>query len=208
MRRTSHVAAVAAAALLAAGAVTVVSHPAYADDTIRRPGDHPRYHVEVEPHLSLGVGGVYGFYGGEAGLGFIPGVRIGIPIVENGFIPKINNSVAISFGFDPIYYSGCWFGPGSCSAWYIELPVTMQWNFYVAQHWSVFGEPGFFLYHGFYSDCFFNGNRDFCGAPNGYAQTGVLPAFYVGARYHFSDHVTLTMRVGYPTFSIGVSFLP
>jgi hypothetical protein len=189
------------ALLLAAGT-------AHADDTIKRPGDHPHYHVEVEPHLSLGWGGIDGFYGNDVGLGFVPGIRIGIPIVENGFIPTINNSIAISFGFDALYYGGCWNGLGNCSAWYLEFPATMQWNFYVAQHWSVFGEPGFFFYHGIYSNCYFNGNRNVCGGPSGYQETGIYPAFYVGARYHFSDKVTLTMRVGYPTFSIGVSFLP
>jgi hypothetical protein len=204
MARCSFSVAIAAGAL---AAVMASSRSARADDTIKRPGDHPHYHVEVEPHVSLGWGGVDGFYGGNAGLGFIGG-RVGIPIVQNGFVPTINNSVAISFGFDAVYYSGCWFGAGSCSAWYLELPATMQWNFYVAQHWSVFGEPGFFIYHGFFSGCFLNANRAVCDAPGGYAETGILPAFYAGARYHFSDTVTLTMRVGYPTFSIGVSFLP
>jgi hypothetical protein len=190
-------------------AVMLMAGSAHADDTVRRPGDHPKYHVEVEPHLSLGWAGIDGYYGDQVGLGFIPGVRIGIPIVENGFIPTINNSIAISFGFDAVYYGGCWNGAGNCDAWYLEFPATMQWNFYVAQHWSVFGEPGFFLYHGFFSNCYFNGSRNVCnGAPNGYQETGIYPAFYVGARYYFSDKVTLTMRVGYPTFTVGVSFLP
>jgi hypothetical protein len=33
-----------------------------------------------------------------------------------------------------------------------------------------------------------------------------LPAFYAGARYRFGDRISLTMRVGFPTASIGVSF--
>ena len=37
--------------------------------------------------------------------------------------------------------------------------------------------------------------------------TVVWPAFYAGARFHFTDRITLTMRVGYPDFSLGVSFL-
>jgi hypothetical protein len=198
----------AVAGALAAGiAFTAAPSTAHADDTIRHPGDHPHYHLELEPHVSLGWGGVDTYYGDGVGIGVIGG-RIGIPILDNGFVPTINNSVAISFGFDAVYYGGCWNGLGNCSAWYLELPATLQWNFYVAQHWSVFGEPGFFLYHGFFSNCVFNGNREVCGSPPGYAETGLYPAFYVGARYHFSDTVTLTMRVGYPTFSIGVSFLP
>jgi hypothetical protein len=128
MRRL-HLSLAATAALLAGTAVTTATSAARADDTIKRPGDHPHYHLEIEPHLSLGWGGVDGFYDGDAGLGFIPGLRIGIPIVENGFVPSINNSVAISFGFDALYYGGCWNGVASCSAWYLEFPATLQWNF-------------------------------------------------------------------------------
>ena len=37
--------------------------------------------------------------------------------------------------------------------------------------------------------------------------TSVGPAFWVGGRYHFSDSVSLTMRLGYPDLlTIGVSF--
>jgi hypothetical protein len=31
---------------------------------------------------------------------------------------------------------------------------------------------------------------------------------FVGGRLHFSEGVSLTMRVGWPYFSIGVSFFP
>jgi hypothetical protein len=30
---------------------------------------------------------------------------------------------------------------------------------------------------------------------------------YAGGRYHITDRITLTIRIGYPTFSIGASFL-
>jgi hypothetical protein len=205
--RSAFASALAALLGLAFG-LLACARPARADDTIRRPGDHPHYHVELEPHLSLGWGGVDGYDGAGAGIGFLGG-RVGIPIVENGFVPTINNSVAISFGFDAVYYSGCGNVVGDCSAWYLEFPVTMQWNFYVAQHWSVFGEPGFFLYHAFFNNaCYVAGTAEICTGPGGYAETGVYPAFFVGARYYFTDKVTLTMRLGYPTFSIGVSFFP
>jgi hypothetical protein len=63
----------------------------------------------------------------------------------------------------------------------------MQWNFWLSRNWSVFGEPG--------------GLVDFGD------KTRVHPAFYAGGRFHFTDRVTLTMRVGHPTASVGVSFL-
>ena len=65
------------------------------------------------------------------------------------------------------------------------LPVAMQWNFWLSTHWSVFGEPGI-----------------------GFAiKKDVLhPVLMAGGRYNFSDKVALTMRVGYPAISVGVSF--
>jgi hypothetical protein len=67
---------------------------------------------------------------------------------------------------------------------------VMQWNFWLTTHWSVFGEPGI----GF--------------APNAFRGRDVIhPAFYLGGRYHFNEKISLTMRVGYPSFSVGASFL-
>jgi hypothetical protein len=182
----------AAAALVLAGA------PARADDTIRHPGDHPSYAVEIEPHIVLGWGGVYG----SDGYGL--GARFSIPIVQNGFVSSINNSVAISFGADLVHYDWCWYGDhGGCSANALYFPVAMQWNFFVAQHWSVFGEPGLVIYHGFFEDCP-NGNN----CPGRPGDTGLEPALYLGGRYHLSEGTALTLRIGFPAFSFGFSFFP
>jgi hypothetical protein len=72
---------------------------------------------------------------------------------------------------------------------HFRIPVVMQWNFWLSRDWSVFGEPG--------------GLLDFKKSD----KIRPHPAFYAGGRYHFSDAVTLTMRVGHPTASVGVSFL-
>jgi hypothetical protein len=199
-----------AAALV--GAATLLAAPgARADDTIKHPGDHPDYAVEIEPHGLWGWSHYY--YSPSDGFGL--GARFSIPIVSNGFVPSINNSVAIGFGVDWLHYSGTgcyYFGPRgpapNCyvlgDANYLFFPVVMQWNFFVARRWSVFAEPGLAIYHGFF---------DFCGnVPPGQpcanpTSTGVDFALYLGGRFHFSEHAALTMRIGYPTFSIGVSFM-
>jgi hypothetical protein len=179
--------------------LALASPSARADDTINRPGNHPAYNFEVEPHLILGSGGYYDGAGGDYGLG----VRFGIPIVSNGFVTTINNSVAISFGLDWVHYDWCWYHL-NCSADYFAFPVTMQWNFYVAQHWSVFGEPGLVIFHGFYTGC---PPGDVCPAEP--TDTGVYPALYLGGRYHFNDTTALTMRLGFPfALSLGISFFP
>ncbi|HZU84692.1 MAG TPA: hypothetical protein VE987_17300 [Polyangiaceae bacterium] len=186
-----------AVAALAAVVVVGGERAARADDTIKRPGDHPSYPVEIEPHALFGWGDVY------AAGGFGVGARFAIPVVRNGFVPQINNAVAVSFGLDWIHYDSCWYH-GDCSANYFDLPVAMQWNFYVAQRWSVFGEPGVLLYFGSYPSCPLAPNL----CPNHPPGTGVEPAFFLGGRYHLTDSASLTMRIGFPTFSFGVSFFP
>jgi len=206
------------AAVLVAAALTASA--ARADDTIRRPGDHTHYSVEIEPH------GLTSWADEWAGTGFGLGGRVSINLTHDGFVPTINNSVAIGLGIDWVHYSGtgCFYDPrypNDCygygyygSADFFQVPVVMQWNFYVARHWSVFGEPGIYFYHGIYSTPNYPCNGPGLPPCGYYAnfygnESGIGPAFWLGGRYHFSDTMTLTMRLGFPDiFTIGVSFLP
>jgi hypothetical protein len=70
---------------------------------------------------------------------------------------------------------------------HFRVPIVMQWNFWLSRNWSVFGEPGGLIDFG--------------------KKTKPQPAIYAGGRFHFTDRITLTMRVGHPTASVGVSFL-
>lgn len=189
-------------ATLTAASQYAVSDPALADTLIiKNPGDHPRYSFELEPHLVLGFIDPPGY---ASGAGFGLGFRGSIPLVRNGFIPSINNSVAIGFGMDFARYGrGDYCRNGgvlaNCDRRRLDgfnefyFPVVLQWNFFLSRNWSVFGEPGIALtYHGW----------------DGPRAVDLEPfVFYVGGRYHFSDKVTLTMRIGYPAFSVGASFL-
>lgn len=124
--------------------------------------------------------GLLGFGGPfERGRGdFGAGFRGTIVIVDNGFVKSINNSVGIGFGGD------VFFGRGT-----IFVPVVMQWNFWLTTHWSVFGEPGVgFAFNQFKG-------RDLAH-----------PVIDLGGRYHFNDKISLTMRIGYPSVSVGASF--
>ncbi len=183
-----------------------------ADDTVKNPGEHLRYAVELEPH---GLVGWDAF--GWGGFGFGVGGRASIPLMHNGFVQTINNLPAITFGADWAHFGGsCGFAlyAGSCSANYFYFPVGLQWNFFVAKKWSVFAEAGFAPFFGSYEDyCDVYAQtpgvtaRDIAicqsGRPN---RVNVQPWGSVGARYHFSKNAALTMRVGVPSFVIGVSF--
>jgi len=179
----------------------------HAQSTIKQPGNRTSYVFEAEPHLLAGLADPPGF---GAGTGLGVGFRGTVELLKNGFIPKLNNSVGIGFGIDYLRYDG-WQGPrGRCEEFatapsgvpvcvrtssgighvnYFYLPVVMQWNFWLHEKWSVFGEPGvaFFLQEG---------DLDFTPL-----------VLFVGGRYHVTDRITLSMRLGYPAFSFGVSFL-
>jgi hypothetical protein len=100
---------------------------AHAEESIiKRPGDHPQYVFELEPHLIVGYAGPFRDHGQ---LGF--GGRGTVIIVNNGFVKSINNNVGITFGVDVFVGHETLF-----------IPVAMQWNFFLSTHWSVFGEPG------------------------------------------------------------------
>jgi hypothetical protein len=97
--------------------------------------------------------------------------------IADGFVTSINDSVGVGVGID--------FAPGNDAR--VFVPIVMQWNFWLSTHWSVFGEPGIAF-----------GS----GGPN----SGVYPAFFAGGRFSFTERIALTIRLGYPDVSVGVSF--
>ncbi len=117
---------------------------------------------------------------------FHPGVgfRGTLELVDNGFISSINNTVGLGFGVD-------W------TKGHTWIPIVMQWNFWLSRNWSVFGEPGIVLRI-----------DDGVKVEPGKGPDKLDPfAFYAGGRFHFSEYVTLTMRIGRPTASVGLSLL-
>lgn len=190
------------------------SYGATAFAQIRYPNQHPDYVVELEPHVAFGV---FDPPGRPTGTGIGGGLRATLPIVKNGFIPTINNSVGISFGLDWVHYDGpgvqtigycSRYEPGPagtsiCTAVdgpiggpsnYIYLPGAMQWNFWLSSKFSAFAEPGFALY---YEKARYESDGG----------VGAVPLFALGGRWHFLRRGMLTLRVGYPVMSLGVSML-
>jgi len=172
------------AAAFASAAWLVAPGEAAAESIIKSPDDHPKYSWELEPHLNLGLFGRGVFHRGRSrGRGndadWGAGFRATPIIVDPGFIKTLNNTVGITFGVD---VASCRY----CDA-QLFIPVGMQWNFYVAPEWSVFGEVG------------------------GLLRTDAVDVWpdlmlQAGGRWHFSESMALTMRAGYPWFSVGVSF--
>jgi hypothetical protein len=144
------------------------------------PGNHLNQ-AEVELHTIFGWG--------EPGAGF----RVGIPILNQGLLPGVNNSVAVSFGADVLRWPQPDFGGLG-----VAVPVMLQWNFFLAQNWTVFGEGGAAFQN-------WPDNR-----VTGDLHTfSVWPSVSTGIRYYINpgNYPALAMRVGYPSLmSLGVVF--
>jgi hypothetical protein len=153
------------------------------------------YPVEIEPHFSFGAGDIYAAAGVGAGL------RVSIPVVYS-LLRNVPDNLAISFGGDVLNYSDCYYG-NDCGANYLMLPAAAQWNVFVARRVSLLAEGGLFVYKGFFNGCA-PGDGPGCSPPSDF---GVLPTIAVGARVHLSDNASFVARIGYPTFTLGVSFL-
>ncbi len=132
--------------------------------------------------LDLHLGVVPYGYGGALG------ARFGIPIVDNGFVDTINNSVYVTLGADIYTYSDPDV-PGLA----VGIPITLQWSFYFTDEWSAFGEGGLNLYAG---PAFWAGDARLV---NG---SWLITA--VGGRYHLSSTMALQLRAGWPYTSVGV----
>jgi hypothetical protein len=158
-------------------------------------GDPSAYPIEIEPHFTFGAENVYG------ATGFGGGLRLSIPIVAS-LLANTPDNLAISFGGDIVHYDNCYFS-NDCGANYLMFPIAAQWNIFLARRFSLFFEGGAFVYKGFFDACG-PGDGPGCNPPSDF---GVLPTVAVGARIHVGNNASFTARLGYPTITLGLSFL-
>ena len=158
-------------AVALASLVGLADRAAHAETNINKdPDRHPHYVFEAEPHFLLAP---LDARTPLPGVGF----RGTVVLAQDGFIDRINDSVGLGFGVD---YT-------RDNTW---IPVVMQWNFWLSEHWSVFGEPG----------------AAFKFEDRGHANRADF-TIYGGGRLRLTDRATLTLRVGYPAVTAGFSFL-
>jgi hypothetical protein len=185
-----------------AAATTFAAQPG--ECQIKRPGAHPHYSVELEPHLLIQHD--RNWRGNDEGFGL--GLRATIPLVHNGPIPQINNSMGIGFGLDWASFGSCdeYWELGDCNADFVWVPIVVQWNFFFTPVVSVFAEPGAAMVYrtwGFEGGCpIYDENEcddsDF---------DPFEPVFFAGGRFLFSDKIGLVVRLGTPYVSLGATFL-
>jgi hypothetical protein len=198
-----HTTAVFSSLLLSGSSLTLIAWEpiARADVVLRAEAPQPPnesisvYPVEIEPHLALGPGNVYGASGYGAG------VRFGVPVAF-GHLGSVPQNLAVGLGLDLLHYDNCYFGT-NCGANYLLVPAAAQWNVFVTQPVNVFAEGGVYLYKGWFTGCG-PGDGPGCAPPSDF---GLLPTFALGGRFRMAPSAALTLRIGYPTTTLGVSFM-
>ncbi len=193
-------------AMLTATALTLLAASS-ASAQIRNPRSHPHYGVELEPHLVVQWSDEP--YWDDTGVGI--GLRASIPVIPDGPIHSINNSLAIGFGLDWAHFDGC--GPWNdvCDANDFWIPLVVQWNFFVTKNISLFGELGLALQYSVLewegpipSNCARVNGVNICN--DDVDDLDVELVLWFGARFIVSDNVALTIRLGSPSLLFGVSF--
>jgi hypothetical protein len=79
----------------------------------------------------------------------------------------------------------------------VGIPVAFHWEFYFTPHWSAFGEagPNFFMHPSVFK------GHGWDWSPGHWFSVGA------GGRYFIQDSLALTLRLGSPYSSFGVTFL-
>lgn len=177
-------------AMLTIAILTHARHASAETWIIKEPAPHPDRTLAIEPHGVVAIDGV-----NWHGLGV--GGRFSFTILETGFLPSINDSVGFGVGADWAFFNETCIAkakPRSCEGGgTLWIPSVMQWNFHLTESWTAFAEPGLALRY------------DEDDKRNDLI---LRPAFYLGGHYFFGKSTAVTLRLGWPTVSLGVTFFP
>lgn len=194
------------AACFAAVAISLFG-TATASAQIRSPRSHVHYGVELEPHLVVQWADEP--YWDDTGIGV--GLRASIPVLPDGPITTINNSLAIGFGLDWAHFDGCGQYNDLCDANDFWIPIVLQWNFFLTRSISLFAEFGLALQYSTLDwagpipgNCARINGMDICR--DSVDDLDVELVLWLGARFGLSENIALTLRLGTPSLLFGVSF--
>lgn len=157
--------------------------------------------INIRGNAYYGYGwydGLYGYgrYYGDAALG--PGFQMLFPVIQNGFIPSVNNAFYLGFFTDFLFVPDLGRGYSDFLFSFAVGPVA-QWRFFILDMFqggglSAFANLGFGLWP------WFLGNR-FSGGVAFYG----FPLLELGANLMFSKLFGLTLSFGYPSVKFGIT---
>lgn len=134
------------------------------------------------------------------GPGPAAGLRVAIPIVDNGFVRSINNAIYLTIGGD-VMFERCYGGCGRRNDDYgaaLAIPFTGRWQFNFTPRWSAYGEVGPNLY--IHSGWLGGGGH----VPGPHKVPGAWLAASAGGKWHFAREMSLTLSLGAPYSHIGL----
>ena len=160
--------------------------------SIKRPfrGERP---MELNLHAGLS----------HRGPGPGAGLRVAIPIVDNGFVSSIDNAIYITVGGDLLFdrCPGCRGRDDDDFGVAVAVPLTGRWQFNFTPRWSAYGEVGPNLY--IHSHWLGGGDR-FRGV--GHAPDAWIAAS-IGGKWHFAPAMSLTLALGAPYSNVGLDIV-
>jgi hypothetical protein len=140
------------------------------------------------------LGGAPGF--GLAGYG--GGFRLGLPVLDDGLLPRLNEALFFETGVEYFHWS---IVAGDFDS--ITVPLHARWNFYLDKDWTAFVAAGFeFSY--FFGESIFS-------APTGVAWFNVVNAGVMtfgaggGVLYNFSEAVSLRVDATLSLLALGLT---
>ncbi len=190
--------------LVTLAATVLQPRRAEAESIIQQPYHGPRRDIELNFHGIVGygfgyygdyayggcgpVGGCYNNYYSDYSLGV--GFQMLFPVVQNGFIPKLNNAFYVGFFTEfmaiPYYYAS--YRP----IFSMAIGPMVQWRFFLFREFEVFNNIGFGIWPWF-------------DGLNSATEVRVWPVFEFGGNWRFAKHVALTFSFGYPSIKAGIS---
>ncbi|MEZ4270209.1 MAG: hypothetical protein R3C68_01855 [Myxococcota bacterium] len=132
-------------------AILAISHNAHARSInsrwiIKDPSTHSR-----DMFLDIGAVAGAGGVGAPAGKHFGPSAWISMPLIRDGFLPSINDSVDFEAGAHVEYWR--WSDASCAKKWLRVTPMAgLRWNFYLTHRWTVFAKTKFGAAIGFADD--------------------------------------------------------
>lgn len=139
--------------------------------------------------ITAWVGFPYLYYGwGGVGFPFGFGASYFHPLVEQGFVPELNDSFNLEAGANIAFAYG-----GGFSSW-LSLPVTVSWMLHFTRDFAGLVKLGAALNFGF---GYWAGQRGWFNA---------FPVGGIGVMVRLSPSLMLRVEAGYPWLSVGLGF--
>lgn len=141
--------------------------------------------------ISAWLGFPYAYYGwGRVGLPLGIGVSYFQPLVNDGFVPNLNDSFNLEVGANLTF---AWYG--GFSSW-LAVPITVNWMLHFTPQFSGYLKLGAAI----------NFTFGYWATQYAGAWVSAFPVGGVGIMFKLNQQLTLRLEAGYPWLALGLGF--